>query len=1066
MTNTCRSLRWTACVPLAAAALAAGANGQAQAQSDVLLYAPNLAGNTSVYTANPATGALTPEVGSPVATGNASIYAAVRGDQAFAYVTAAGAQQVVVIDTATQSVVQTVPTTGTARGVAVSADGTRLYVANSNAGNVLVYSIGATTGQLTQTATINGLNIPEGVAVSPDGSRLYVANAGANSISVINTATNAVIATVPAGNTPANVAVSPDGTRVYATNLGSNSVSVINTTNNSVVATVPVGSGPEGVVVSPDGRFFFVASSTVNTVSVFDAITNTPIASFPAGVGTKGLAVSPDGRFLYASNQTDTTLSAFSINPLTGALVPVSGSPFTAGNGPAFLAMCGNGNGMLGSGGTFVANSAAALGCTGGTAAFTGGTLLINGANLAINTPMSLAAAGGIIDTNGNSATLSGGISGAGSLTKSGVGTLTLAAASTYTGATLVNMGTLQAGIVNAFAPASAFTVASGATLALNGFNQTIGSLAGAGNVTLGSAILTTGNDNTSTTFSGVLSGTGGLAKIGSGTLSLTGANAYSGGTTISGGLINFTAASNFGTGAITLNGGGLQWAAGSTADISAKLAPLGAAGATFDTNDNIVTLASTISGTGGLTKQGGGTLILSGINTYSGGTTVNVDMLSVSSDANLGAASGGLTLNAGALQTTASFTSARTITLSGPGGGFVPSAGTTLTLTGNIGGTGALAMAGAGTLNLTGTNSYTGGTMVGSGTLAVNGSIVGNVAVGAAGTLGGNGTIGGNVVNMGTLAPGNSIGLLTVNGSYTQMAGSTYQVEANAQGQADRINVGGAAAIQGGTVQVIAAPGNYGSSTTYTIVRANGGVSGVYSGVTSNFTFLTPALSYDANDVFLTLSIAQNAFSLAAITPNQKAVGVALNQSFANASGDFATVIGALAGLNTAQGPAALDTISGQPYADFGTMNTNNAALFMNALGQQMANARGSSASTGQRQAMAQACEIESCDAVGPLSAWASALGGLGSVLGDGNASTLTYNFGGAAAGMDYRFDPRFLAGIGTGYTHGTQWVNSFMGQGWTSALPPTARSHNRASTSMRWRATPITATSCSARS
>ena len=69
-------------------------------------------------------------------------------------------------------------------------------------------------------------------------------------------------------------------------------------------------------------------------------------------------------------------------------------------------------------------------------------------------------------------------------------------------------------------------------------------------------------------------------------------------------------------------------------------------------------------------------------------------------------------------------------------------------------------------------------------------------------------------------------------------------------------------------------------------------------------------------------------------------------------------------------------------------------------------------------------------------MSAWASALGGLGSVLGDGNASTLTYNFGGAAAGIDYRFDPRFLAGIGTGYTHGTQWVNSFMGQGWSDSV------------------------------
>ena len=48
---------------------------------------------------------------------------------------------------------------------------------------------------------------------------------------------------------------------------------------------------------------------------------------------------------------------------------------------------------------------------------------------------------------------------------------------------------------------------------------------------------------------------------------------------------------------------------------------------------------------------------------------------------------------------------------------------------------------------------------------------------------------------------------------------------------------------------------------------------------------------------------------------------------------------------------------------------------------------------------------------------------------------ATLTYNFGGAAAGIDYRFDPRFLVGIGVGYTHGTQWVNTFLGQGWTDS-------------------------------
>ena len=81
------------------------------------------------------------------------------------------------------------------------------------------------------------------------------------------------------------------------------------------------------------------------------------------------------------------------------------------------------------------------------------------------------------------------------------------------------------------------------------------------------------------------------------------------------------------------------------------------------------------------------------------------------------------------------------------------------------------------------------------------------------------------------------------------------------------------------------------------------------------------------------------------------------------------------------------MNAISGQPYADFGTMNVQSGALFMNAVGQQMAGARGA-ASGGQRQALAQACEIEACDAASPWGAWASALGGLGSVAGNSNSS------------------------------------------------------------------------------
>ncbi len=84
----------------------------------------------------------------------------------------------------------------------------------------------------------------------------------------------------------------------------------------------------------------------------------------------------------------------------------------------------------------------------------------------------------------------------------------------------------------------------------------------------------------------------------------------------------------------------------------------------------------------------------------------------------------------------------------------------------------------------------------------------------------------------------------------------------------------------------------------------------------------------------------------------------------------------------------------------------------------------------------MAQACEIEACDGATPLSAWISALGGVGSALGDGDASTLTYNVGGTAAGLDYRVDPRVVVGLGVAYTTGTQWVNNFQGRGWSDGV------------------------------
>ena len=196
--------------------------------------------------------------------------------------------------------------------------------------------------------------------------------------------------------------------------------------------------------------------------------------------------------------------------------------------------------------------------------------------------------------------TYGGVISGSGVFQQLGSGTTTLSGVNTYTGATSVNAGMLQAGAAGAFASGSAFTVASGATLALNSFSQTIGSLAGGGNVTLDSATLTAGGNNTSTMFSGVASGSGGLTKAGTGTTILTGANTYTGTTTIIGGTLQL---GNGGTSGST--------GAGNVVDN----------GTLAINHSDSFTFANTISGTGGFAQNGSGTTILTGTDTYSGAT-------------------------------------------------------------------------------------------------------------------------------------------------------------------------------------------------------------------------------------------------------------------------------------------------------------------------------------------------------------------------------------------------------------------------------------------------------------
>jgi autotransporter-associated beta strand protein/T5SS/PEP-CTERM-associated repeat protein len=622
---------------------------------------------------------------------------------------------------------------------------------------------------------------------------------------------------------------------------------------------------------------------------------------------------------------------------------------------------------------------------------------------------------------------------GTSSVTVTGAGSAFNLAGPLTIGETGVAIGTVtvaDGGAVNVTGPTF---IGQGSTLNL-GIGGLSGSIATSDIVNEGQIVA---NFTDTLTLAANIGGPGSLSKAGIGTLILTGNNSYGGGTTVTGGLINFMAG-GLGTGTITVDGGGLQWATGNMSDVSAQLAAIGPGGATFDTNGNNVSFATTVTGAGGLTKAGNGMLTLAGAS-YTGATSVNGGTLQAGA-ANVFAASSAVTVASGATldfngfdQALASLSGAGAVTM-GAGSMTVGGNNASTTFSGAISGSGSLTKNGTGALTLSGTNTYTGLTTVNAGTLIVNGSIAGAVTVNSGGVLNGTGRVGALVTNGGIVAPGNSIGTLNVNGNFIQNGG-IYQVEVNAAGQNDRINAAGSATLNGGIVQVLAQSGNYARNTTYTILNATGGISGAYSAVTSNFAFLTPSLSYDANNVYLLLFQSASAFAAGAQTPNQYAVGTALDRANATATGDFNTVLNALSALSTQQGPAALNAISGQQYADFGTLNVQGAALFMNVVGQQMALARGGTGS-GQRQALAQACDVQACDGASPWSVWVSAIGGLGSVNGNGNSSTLTYNFGGAASGIDYRVDPRFLVGLSAAYAAGNQWVDSFLGRGWTDTV------------------------------
>lgn len=642
----------------------------------------------------------------------------------------------------------------------------------------------------------------------------------------------ATLTTGDASNTTFSGAISGAG----GITLQGTGIFTLNGTNNSYTGTTSVTSGTlQGGAVNA-----FAPLSTVvmtdDSAAVMDLNSfNQTIGSLSGGGASGGNVLLTGGAILTLGGDNSSTTYSGSMS-LTGGITKQGSGTFTLSGTNTYSGPTTVNAGTLigGASNSLSQNSAIVMANTAGATLSLSASQIIGslagggavGGNVSLG---SFTLTTGFDNTN---TTYSGAISGTGGLTKIGSGVFTLNGSNnTYLGTTTVTAGTLQAGAVNTFSSSSAVSMnnAIGATLALNGFDQTIASLTGGGtlggNVTLGSGTLTTGGSNASTSYGGAISGTGGLTKVGTGVFALSGAslNTYSGETNVEAGTLQGGAVNAFSPNSdvVMADVSGAILDLNNNSQVIATLSGGGVLGGnvtlgsgTLTTGDDTSTVyGGAISGIGGgLVKQGTGGFTLTGTNnTYSGTTTVNAGSFKGGAVNAYSPNSAVVMANVSGAELDLMHHSQVIASLAGGGtsGGNVKLGSGTLT-TGNssntvysgaISGTGGITKQGSGVFTLSGTNNtYSGTTTVNAGTLR------------------------GGAVN--AFSPNSAVVMADVSGAILSLNGNS-QVIASLSGGG---NTGGHVALGAGTLTT----GN-GTNTTYNgVISGSGGVTLVGTGIFS----------------------------------------------------------------------------------------------------------------------------------------------------------------------------------------------------------------------------------------
>ncbi|WP_208975414.1 autotransporter outer membrane beta-barrel domain-containing protein [Pannonibacter phragmitetus] len=477
------------------------------------------------------------------------------------------------------------------------------------------------------------------------------------------------------------------------------------------------------------------------------------------------------------------------------------------------------------------------------------------------------------------------------------------------------------------------------------------------------------------------ISGTGNVVKAGTGTLTFSGENFYTGTTTVSAGtLVISGGVALWDNGQVIIDGGatfqvnsaervGALSGSGSVVLNGASLA-IGHGGGSSS-------FSGTLSGSGTLVKFESGTFTFSGTGTNSffffgdGGTSGEVT---------------GPIVNNGTL---------------------IFNRSDNYTVPGTVSGTGRIDFTGSGRVQFAG--AYSGSTAVLDARLVLDGSglagspvTLGGLA-GETGTLAGNGTVASlTVLSGGIVAPGNSIGTINVAGPVSFGAGSVYEVEVNANGTSDRVIATGAVTIDSGaSVRVLAESGTYSPSTTYSIV-SGASVSGQFNPVvTTNFAFLTAELGYSATDVLLTLT--RNSTDLPDVTDTPNGGSTASGLESLVGSSDLKT---AVTGLSAEGARNAFNQLSGELHASAAGQMLEDSAIV-----------RGAALKRLSQEAFDRRFEGGDLSFEGTR-VWGEALGSFGRTRAADTAFGFSRNMGGLMAGIEARPTDQALAGVMAGYT------------------------------------------------